>query len=394
MQLGELGNPTDTGDQVKDMATALKELDFEVISGVNQSRSDIIRLIRRFGERLMTRGGVGLFYYAGHGVQVDGRNYLIPTDASIRSEKDIELEAVDVSRVLREMEDADNPLNIVIMDACRNNPFSRSWRSTNDGLASINAPSGTLIAYSTAPGKVASDGAGRNAPYTAALLKAIRVPDLSLSDVFMQVRTDVQKATNRRQIPWEASSVTGRFYFKRTPGAPIATNSTPITVIPKPTPLPTPTPVVVSQGFDAEGAYWQEISTLNTRSYYEDYLREYPRGKYVAEANTRIEGFKQAEAQRLKDIERSKWRDAQNLSTTEAYNSYLTAYPKGEFTADARSGIKALEGKVEQAKWQDAQNANTKESYNSYLTAYPNGKFVPDARSGINAIETREDQAK
>jgi formylglycine-generating enzyme required for sulfatase activity len=263
---------TNPANDATDMAAALKALDFEVISGVNQSRAEMVRLIRQFGERLKANGGVGLFYYAGHGVQVEGRNYLIPVDASIRSENEVELEAVDTARVLVEMESAGNSLNIVVLDACRNNPFSRSWRSTNDGLAQINAPSGTLIAYSTAPGKVASDGAGRNAPYTAALLKAIKMPDLSLSDVFMQVRAEVQKTTNRQQTPWEASSVTGRFYFIQTAKA-------------------EPQPVSDAQ---IEQQYWDTVKNSQNAADFQGYLKEYPNGRFTALARLIINQYEKS----------------------------------------------------------------------------------------------------
>ena len=120
---------------------------------------------------------------------------------------------VDVSLVLNYMDDAQNGLNIVILDACRNNPFSRSFRSASDGLAQVDAPTGTLIAYATAPGRVASDGTGQNGLYTSELLKQMRVPGLSATEMFMRVRAEVMKQTGNKQVPWEASSLVGSFYF-------------------------------------------------------------------------------------------------------------------------------------------------------------------------------------
>jgi len=279
------------------------------------------RMIRQFGERLKTRSGVGLFYYAGHGVQVEGRNYLIPVDASIRSENEVELEAVDVSRVLVEMENADNALNIVVLDACRNNPFSRSWRSTNDGLAQINAPTGTLIAYSTAPGKVASDGAGRNAPYTAALLKALQIPDLSLSDVFMQVRADVQKVTARKQTPWEASSVIGRFYFKQSRNA------------------DTTKRVEMQTISDAqiEQEYWDNIKTSQNVQEFKDYLKEYPNGRFAPLARLKVNQYEksndnQNNASNLNELPRRNYSQEEK----ERYNRFDAAIKgiKGKNVAD------------------------------------------------------------
>jgi formylglycine-generating enzyme required for sulfatase activity len=158
-------------------------------------------------------GAVGLFYYAGHGVQLSGRNYLIPTTAHIDREGDVEIEAVSADWVIEQMRYARNRLNIVILDACRNNPFTRSMRSVDHGLATMDAPAGILIAYSTAPGAVAADGAGRNSPYTEALTQAMREMHEPVEQVFKHVRVGVMSATSGKQVPWESSSLTGDFYF-------------------------------------------------------------------------------------------------------------------------------------------------------------------------------------
>lgn len=161
-------------------------------------------------------GGVGLFYFAGHGIQVSGRNFLVPLGANIEREEDVEFEAVDAGRVLAEVAKAANNLNIIILDACRNNPFARSFRSTSQGLAYMSAPSGTIIAYSTAPGSLASDGTGRNGLYTEELLKNIRQPGLRIEDVFKRVRVGVRSRTGGNQVPWESVSLEGDFYFTPT----------------------------------------------------------------------------------------------------------------------------------------------------------------------------------
>src|SRR5205085_1156168 len=133
--------------------------------------------------------------------------------ADIQSEIEVEDAGVDVNLVLGYMDDAQNGLNIVILDACRNNPFGRSFRSASNGLAQVDAPTGTLIAYATAPGRVALDGTGENGLYTAELLKQMQVPGLSITDMFMRVRAEVMKQTGSKQVPWEASSLVGSFYF-------------------------------------------------------------------------------------------------------------------------------------------------------------------------------------
>ena len=209
-------------NDARDMAITLRGLGFEVIEGENLSHREMENDIRLFGTKIRD-GGVGLFYYAGHGVQVNGINYLIPVGATITIEGEVKFESVDVGLVLAQMESARNGLNIVILDACRNNPFARSFRSASQGLASMDAPRGTMIAYATAPGSTARDGEGRNGTYTEELLRHIRMPGLSIEQVFKKVRVAVVGRTNGLQTPWESSSLVGDFYFsgatppKRTP---------------------------------------------------------------------------------------------------------------------------------------------------------------------------------
>lgn len=216
--VARLDNPAnDAGD----MAALLRQLGFELIDGhahTDQNVEEMKRLILKFGEQLKRGGGVGLFYYAGHGLQVGGRNYLIPIEAENLREQTIEFEAVDVGRVLAEMDAAGNGFNIIILDACRSNPFAKSWRSTEGGLAAINAPEGTLIAYATGPGKVASDGNERNGVYTGELLKQLSVPELNVEAMFKAVRARVRNQTKGQQIPWESSSLIGDFYFSHKDG--------------------------------------------------------------------------------------------------------------------------------------------------------------------------------
>jgi uncharacterized caspase-like protein len=169
--------------------------------------------IREFGNELL-KGGVGLFYYAGHGVQLRGRNYLIPVGADIQQQDEIEDQSVDINLVLQKFGSAKNTLNILILDACRNNPFADSFGSLPAGLAPIDAPASTFIAFSTAPGYTAADGTGDNSYYTQSLVEAIHEPGLKLEDVFKNVRAKVRRATNDRQVPWENTSLDTDFYFK------------------------------------------------------------------------------------------------------------------------------------------------------------------------------------
>ena len=220
-----LKNPT---NDANDMADALAKLGFNVARGIDLNQRQMKAMIRDFGQKLKG-GGQGLFYFAGHGVQLRGRNYLIPVDASIQSEADVEDQGVDANLIMGLMDEAGNALNVVILDACRNNPFSRSFRSVSNGLAQMDAPSGTLIAYATAPGSVASDGSVRNGLYTQELLKNMAVPGLSIEEVFKRVRVAVRSATAGKQTPWESSSLTGDFYFTGSKSASNAGEAKPTT---------------------------------------------------------------------------------------------------------------------------------------------------------------------
>jgi caspase domain-containing protein len=270
-------------NDARDMVAALKELGFDVTSGINVNQRDMKRLIREFGQSLKA-GGSGLFYYAGHGVQSKGKNYLIPIEADIQSEVEVEDAGVDVNLVLGYMDDAQNGLNIVILDACRDNPFARSFRSAGKGLAQVDAPTGTLIAYATAPGRVASDGTDQNGLYTAELLKQMRVPGLSTTDTFMHVRAEVMKQTANKQVPWEASSLVGAFYFT----APVQ----------KAAASPTgPTPGETRIDPKAvEREYWETIRNSTDAQDYKDYLQTYPNGAYAGIARAKVRQIEAAKS--------------------------------------------------------------------------------------------------
>jgi len=232
-----LTNPV---NDANDMEAALKRSGFRVIKALDATQKQMNRAIAEFGE-LLTHDSVALFYYAGHGLQVRGKNYLIPIDAEIKSESMVRVESVDVDGVLDQLSNSE--LNVVILDACRNNPFERrASRSMGAaGLAQMEAPKGSLIAYSTAPGKTAADGEGRNGLYTNALLKFIQEPGLTIEQVFKNVRKEVARATRDAQMPWESSSMTGEFYFYPGNRPSLAPNSKAVGPSPE-RPLVTPTP--------------------------------------------------------------------------------------------------------------------------------------------------------
>ncbi|MEK9703231.1 MAG: caspase family protein, partial [Deltaproteobacteria bacterium] len=198
------------------IGSTLQQLGFEVTTLVDADQRKMERAIRDFGDELRSRRGVGLFYYAGHGMQFDSENYLLPTDINPSTEDDVRYDAVPLGKMLAQMRAADNAMNVVILDACRNNPFSRSFRTFSPGLAQINAAAGTFISFATAPGQVAADGDGNNGNnglFTSKLLEHLRTPGLKIEEVFKRTTADVYRASNERQAPWVQYSVIGDFYF-------------------------------------------------------------------------------------------------------------------------------------------------------------------------------------
>jgi hypothetical protein len=274
-EIGRLANPV---NDVRLMVSSLRELSFEVLEHTNADQKTMKRAIQDFGYRLEQAGGdaVGLFFYAGHGLQVNGVNYLVPVNAHIQREADVEIEAVNAEWVLGQMEYARNRINIVILDACRNNPLPRSFRSAMRGLARVDAPRGTLIAYSTAPGSISVDGENGNSPYTKALAKVIREPGLVAEEVFRKARVEVLAVTEEQQVPWESSSLTGEFYFNKAPRSDDANTAT-------------------AGGHNAPGddnkvevAFWEAVKDSKDRGAFEEYLKRFPEGNFAGLARLKL----------------------------------------------------------------------------------------------------------
>lgn len=247
-----------------DISAKLKKLGFDVTLRTDITLKQMLRALTEFGDKVQD-GAEILFYYAGHGMQVRGRNYLIPVDAEIHTESSVGSEAVDVDQLLEKLSPA--RLSLVILDACRNNPFERRFRGGGQGLAQISAPTGSLIAYATAPGKTAADGDGRNGLYTSELLKAMDVPGSKVEDVFKRVRSNVVKRSGEAQTPWESSSLTGDFYF---------TFQGPATIQVQPLPL------------DGESETWKAAENANSLPSYKAYIDAFPEGKYAVAAKIKI----------------------------------------------------------------------------------------------------------
>ena len=307
-QTVRLKNPN---NDAVDVSAALKKLGFEVVEGRDLDKRAMERVIRQFGVGL-AGADLALLFYAGHGMQVNGQNYLVPTDAQLVSEGDIDFESIPLALVLRQME-REAKTSVVLLDACRDNPLARNLARTmgtrssqiGQGLAEVKTGVGTLISFSTQPGNVALDGQGRNSPYAEALLKHIDAPGKDVSAVLNMVRGHVLKSTNGKQVPWEHTSLVGSVYFK--PQSPIVTE-----------------PVEQPQRTDsAELAFWGSVKDSKSAAMLQTYLEHFPSGMFASLARLMIEQLNKEEtaratlAQREEELKRAE----QAKQTAEAKRS-------------------------------------------------------------------------
>jgi hypothetical protein len=268
------------------IAKALKAAGFETIVQLNATRTDFYKVLNQFSDKISRDPhAVGLFYYAGHAVQADGINWLIPVDANIVSQADLEPSAFDAARVLKSMSAAQNEMNIVILDACRNNPLPKT-RGMDRGLARIEAPTGTFIAFAAGPGQTAQDGAaGTNGVFTGEFISAMKEPGLPLELLFKKVIAGVRADTKGAQTPWSESSIQGDFAF-------IPKNASSVTVANANAAAVAATPNAparhVDNATELEQSYWDRIKDSNDPTDFKEYKAQYPNGAHVAEANLLI----------------------------------------------------------------------------------------------------------
>lgn len=281
--MGSLRNPT---NDAKLMANTLKKLGFDVTLALDVDQKEMRRRIRDFGAALIA-GGIhttGLFYYAGHGVQVDGENFLVPIGADIKTEGDVSIEAVSANTVLAQMQYGNTDgVNLIFLDACRNNPLSRGFRAGTRGLARLDAPRGSFVGYSTAPGDVSVDGEGANSPYALALSAEIQKPGEAIEEVHRAVRLQVLDATNKQQTPWDSSSLTATVTLAGT-----ARQAAAVTPAPAPAPATVPVPSDMTPLQKADLAYWESIQDSSDPALFNDYLKQFPRGMYVMPARAKL----------------------------------------------------------------------------------------------------------
>lgn len=327
----DIGPLENAGNDSELIANTLEDVGFEVILVRDANQRSMKKAIIDFGRRLRSAGPdtAGLFYYAGHGIQARERNYLMPIEARPQDSADLDLMGVEVNWVLAQMESAGNRTNIIVLDACRNNPFAASDRSINRGLARIEPPTGSFVAYATAPGAVAADGDGVNSPFTLALAAAISEPDLAIEQVFKRVRVEVIKSTNGLQTPWDSSSLVDDFYF--------------ITD----TPVPDVDP--------AELSLWQGVSESGDPNRVALFLQVFPNSHFAPKARALLRELMMdapATAERSVPVEEQPVDPdlteneliaiAQATPSVQAYANYLAAFPDGIYADLAKAELSNL----------------------------------------------------
>ncbi len=333
-----LPNPANDAKAMADLLTAAG---FEVISAPNLAQSEMRQAISNFAGIVAAKGPdtVALLFYAGHGLQVDGENFLVPIDARIQREADVPLQAMRLADVMNTLAAVPSKTRIVILDACRNNPFSDINKSTGRGLAIVDAPTGSLVSYSTAPGTEAQDGDGANSPFTAALLKIGREPGVPIEQALKRVRYLVHDATKQQQTPWESSSLTADFFFF--PGAAGASTK------------------VAAAGSGAAGAAARRTASRSVDSWRNEF-----RSRQAADA----------------------YRIVIEEGTPEAFEAYVSVYSASPYAPRVRS---LLERRREMIAWYNAVTVNTAASFQTFLAAYPGSDLGATAQRLIERARSR-----
>jgi uncharacterized caspase-like protein len=363
-----LANPPNDARLV---AETLRSLDFRLIGDgalLNGDRAAMEHAIRDFGKRLRGRA-VGLFYYAGHGVQIEGENYLVPVAADVEDAADVKYELVNVGYVLDEMKNAGNRLNIVILDACRNNPFGgRGLRALTRGLAQMQAPEGTIISYATQPGATASDGSGKNSPFTRALTVAMLKPGLSVFETFNDVGLSVKSATGGQQQPWLASSpIEGTFQFRAR------------SILPAPAPLanaPVPAGAASAASSADDRTFWESVKDSNNIAELKAYLDRFPQGTFASLATLRIKQLRAAAGPA-----------PVTHHNTNAATAATPAGAAGASAAAAPSATRSTDTAEDRAYWETVRDSSNSADLDAYLQRFPHGAYVEDANARLEKLK-------
>ena len=295
-------------NDAKAIAEHLTRMGFDVTLKLDSTRSEMVETIRAFGAKLSKQKGVGLFYFAGHGAQLAWRNYLIPVDAKIKNISEVQGQAVDMDTLLESVTRARNAMNLIILDACRDNPFGGDVEVEQKGLSQVDAPPGTLLAYATAPGNVAADGTGTNGLYTEHMLKEMQAPGAKIEDVFKRVRLNVRRQSRGQQVPWESTSLEQDFYF-----------------IP-PKDIRKLSLEEAESRFSEELAFWEKIKSSKEPASLEDYLRRYPSGRFSELAQFKLDRILEQQGEKA-------------VRVADAARNAANPYSKGTARADTNFAI-------------------------------------------------------
>ena len=336
-----------------------------------------------------------VFYFSGHGMQDDSkRNYLIPVDARIDSLNDLKRKSLSADDLMQRMADAQSHISLIILDACRDNPFSAGSKSGNKGLARMADAAlgdGMLIAYTTRDGQVAQDGDGTNSPYAAALANNLRNTSQPVLVAFDNVANSVRQATNGTQRPTRYGDLPAMAYLVPSDSTGTQPPIQVASLVPVPAkPASRPAPKVSS---DPDSALWQAVENGNTADDYDVYLNQYPKGKYVALARSRLQKLKDDARQQAEAAEQSAWQAAESAQTVEAYAAYTRSYPTGRYTALAQTRSNKLRQDAavqEEARlWQAAERGG-KTEVDAYLAGYPSGRYASAANLRLAQIKKEE----
>jgi hypothetical protein len=307
-----LNNPANDAQAVSQL---LNNAGFEVVMAFDLARDLMKQTVEEFAARANEKGPntVVLVYYAGHGIQVDGENFLIPTDAKFENETDLNDQGVKLAEVMGSLEAATSKMRIVILDACRNNPFG----GTSSGLAIVDAPAGSIVAYSTAPGTEAFDGSGRHSPYAAAFMRTAKIPNLPIEQVFKKVRVLVNEATDTKQTPWESSSLTADFVF--------FSNVNVNNGAPAPDVIPARVTVADLGSRPAPAAY-EVVIAEDSVEYYEEFVRLYP-------TDPRCDHIRRLLSRRQQMVA---WQTVTHTNSRDAYEGFVRKFGNSDLAFAAR----------------------------------------------------------
>jgi hypothetical protein len=368
-----LANPS---NDATDIARKLQGLGFEVILGTDLDGNAFQAVLLKFA-REIEGAEASLLFYAGHGIQIDDTNYLIPIDARLAQGSDVTGQAVPIDRIVGLMNEY-TQTSIVLLDACRNNPLANAGAAAAgpDGLARIRAEGGSYIAFATAPGTAAFDGTGRNSPFSEALLRHIDTPNVDIRLMMSDVRQDVFQATDRSQLPWENNSLIGRFYFRQDDNL---------------------ERLDASQRTEAEA--WKAIANTTAREDFAAFLRDFPDGAFASVAQLKIAALDQLDQR--DSAEREDFVKARATNSEAGWKAFIDTHKGSLFAELASEQLEKLRAEIaesqlslEEIHWQSVETSRSPGDFRTFLSLYPDGSFADLATERLTAAERAQEIAE